>query len=214
MVVENETGLLYAITQLSALFSPRGTAAAAAARNVRWRTDLERWADEGVDVVQLREKDLDAGEVYALAAAGVRLLAGRARRPRLLVNGRPDLAAAAGADGVHLTSAAGELQPGQVRAFFRAARRPLPLISRSAHTVEEARQASRQGIDLLLFGPVREKRIGDAAVQRGSGVELLAEACAAAAPVPVLALGGVRKEDACGCRQAGAAGLAGIRLFA
>jgi thiamine-phosphate pyrophosphorylase len=64
-----------------------------------------------------------------------------------------------------------------------------------------------------LFGPVFEKRVEGIVVVAGVGLERLREACAAAGGIPVLALGGVTWESAERCVAAGAAGVAGIRLF-
>ena len=73
-----------------------------------------RWAAEGVEFVQLREKQLDAGELVRLTAAMQAALR-EGGKTKLLVNGRADVAVAAGADGVHLSSRAGELTAEQVR---------------------------------------------------------------------------------------------------
>jgi len=66
-----------------------------------------RWAEEGVEYVQLREKQMAAGEMVRLAEWMVGVFAEHGGKTKLLVNGRADVAVAAGADGVHLTSVAG-----------------------------------------------------------------------------------------------------------
>lgn len=172
------------------------------------------WAAQGIDFIQLREKDLEAGQLADLTRAmlvAVRTVAGTGTR--LLVNSRADVAVAAGADGVHLTAAAGELTPDQVRAVFAAAGRPIPVVSVACHTVSDVMQACRGGADLMLFGPVYGKVVGGIEVMAGVGVGSLRAACVAADGVRLLALGGVTRENASECMAAGAAGVAGIRLF-
>jgi len=194
----------YAVTQ-RALFA--GDEAQRSAELVRRATV---WAAEGVDFVQLREKDLGAG---ALAELARRLVAVMGSRTKLLVNGRADVAVAVGAAGVHLTGHRDELTPAQVRWVFDLAGADAPVISVSCHTVVEVERARDAGVDLILFGPVFEKRVGGEVVVEGAGLEELRQACDAAAPVKVLALGGVTRENAPACVDAGAAGVAGIRLF-
>jgi thiamine-phosphate pyrophosphorylase len=171
-----------------------------------------RWAHEGVQFVQLREKQLVAGELVKLATA-LRAALREAGETKLLVNGRVDVAVAAGADGVHLTSREGELTPEQVRQVFRAAGGGEPVVSVSCHTLDEVQRAVADGVDLILFGPVFEKRVAGVVVAEGVGLETLREACAAAAGTPVLALGGVTWANAELCVETGAAGVAAIRLF-
>ncbi len=173
-----------------------------------------RWAHEGLEFVQVREKQLAAGELVRLVIAMRAALPGETK---LLVNGRPDVAVAAGADGVHLTSREGELTAAQVREVFRLAGAGQPVISVSCHRLEEVRRAVSDGVDLILFGPVFEKRIAGEMVVEGVGLEALREACTAASAasrIPILALGGVTWANAELCIEAGAAGVAGIRLFA
>jgi thiamine-phosphate pyrophosphorylase len=172
--------------------------------------DAERWAGDGVDFVQLRAKTMDAGELVVLAREMIRGLGGNAR---LLVNGRADVAIAAGAAGVHLTAHPDELTPEQVRQVFSLAGAGRPVVSISCHTLAEVDRARDGEADLILFAPVFEKRVGADIVVEGSGLEMLGRACAAAAPVKVLALGGVTQENAQQCIDVGAAGVAGIRLF-
>jgi thiamine-phosphate pyrophosphorylase len=176
-----------------------------------------RWAAEGMDYVQLREKQLDTGELVRLAAAMQVALREYGRencgRTKLLVSNRADVAVAAGADGVHLTSRPGELTAEQVRRVFAASGSSAPVVSASCHSLEEVRQAVGGRVDLILFGPVFEKRAAGEVVVAGVGLEALREACKIASTTPVLALGGVTEGNAALCVQAGAAGIAGIRLF-
>ena len=165
------------------------------------------------------KKRLESGELVALAMMAMQVLRevaaerGGVRTTRLLVNGRPDIAAAAGADGVHLTAKTGELTPGQVRQVFLGAGLPSCFVSVSCHTVQEVAAGCQAGADLILFGPVFEKRVGTELVTAGLGLRHLSEACVLARRVPVLALGGVTEQNTPSCLAAGAAGIAGIRLF-
>ena len=87
-----------------------------------------------------------------------------------------------------------------------------PIISTSCHTISEMERARDQGATLAVFAPVFEKRLRCETIP-GQGVQALAEACRVANPMPVFALGGVNDRNARGCIDAGAAGVAGIRLF-
>jgi len=172
-----------------------------------------RWAAEGVDIVQLREKDLPAAVLAVLARRMLAVLRAHTPAPKLLLNSRPDIAVAVGADGVHLTAADGELTPAQVRTLYAAAALPKPVVSVSCHTLAEVSAARKSGAMLILFGPVFEKRVRDQLVAEGTGLNQLRAACAAAGPIPVLALGGVAQANAEACGDAGAAGIAAIRPF-
>jgi len=165
-----------------------------------------------MEYVQLREKWMDAGELVGLAREMMGIFDERGGRTKLLVNGRADVAVAAGTDGVHLTAGPDELTPEQVRRVFAAVGREA-VVSVSCHSVEEARRAREGGADLILFGPVFEKRVEGDVVVAGVGVSLLKEACVAAGRVSVLALGGVIGESVESCLDVGAKGVAGIRLF-
>jgi thiamine-phosphate pyrophosphorylase len=170
-----------------------------------------RWAADGIDIVQLREKDLPAATLAALARNILQTLQGTPTR--LVINSRPDIAIATAAHGVHLTAAPSELTPTQIRLLFSKAGLPSPLITVSCHTTAEVKQARNQQLDAILFAPVFEKSIAGQIVTPGTGLDRLREACAAAAPIPVYALGGVTLENAPQCLEAGASGIAGIRLF-
>jgi thiamine-phosphate pyrophosphorylase len=173
----------------------------------------QRWGEQGIDYVQLREKHLDAGALLDLAKAMIAVFREHGAQTKLLVNGRADVAVAAGADGVHLTSRPGELKPEDVRRVFGAAGRGKPIVSASCHSIEDVRLVGGEGVDLILFGPIFEKRMAGEVVVAGVGLETLREASLTAGRTPVLALGGVTAGNAGLCVEAGAAGVAGIRLF-
>jgi thiamine-phosphate pyrophosphorylase len=175
-----------------------------------------------VDFLQLREKDLPPRHLAEIARAVLAIFAEHnGTRSKFLINSRADVAVAAHADGVHLTSTEGELTPEQVRTVYASAGLPEPVISMSCHTLAEVTHASALAPSLILFGPVFEKIVSDPATQyttealisRGTGLNLLHTACAAAAPIPVLALGGITESNTADCLEAGAAGIAAIRLF-
>jgi thiamine-phosphate pyrophosphorylase len=174
----------------------------------------KRWASQGVELVQLRAKTLEAGGLATLGRTILNdiALAGYGHT-QLLVNGRADVAAAIGAAGVHLTAAPDELTPADVRRVFTHAGRSRPVVSVSCHTADEVCRARDNGAEYILFGPVFEKRVGDELVSEGVGLQRLREACHLARAVPVLALGGITAATTDLCIAAGAAGVAGIRLF-
>jgi len=174
-------------------------------------------ARAGVDWIQLREKDLSARELEHLAHEVVRAVRSNSATTKVLINGRADVAVAVGADGVHLP--AGEPSAQEVRAIWSHCKRSPALIGVSAHTSPDVDRAHAEGADFVVFGPVFEK------VQTytpGIGVDALRAAGAqppnplsqnALARFPVLALGGIAIANAKACLEAGASGVAGIRLF-
>jgi thiamine-phosphate pyrophosphorylase len=159
----------------------------------------------GIDYMQLREKDLPSRELEALARDVVRTARDTGADTRVLINSRADVALAAGADGVHLRS--NDLSPMDVRGIWRTAgAESQPVVAVSCHTEEEVRAAKLAGADFVVFGPVFGKSAAP-----GVGLSRLSAACAHG--IPVLALGGLNLENARSCVEAGAAGVAGIRLF-
>jgi thiamine-phosphate pyrophosphorylase len=167
----------------------------------------------GVNLVQLREKDLPTRELEALTCAVLRIiqpLRSESREPttRLLINSRSDVAIACGADGVHLRSE--DVSPSEVRKTWTQAKHPArALISISCHSMADVARASVEGADYAVFAPVFEKK--DSHRPSPAGVEGLREACRQ--KIPVLALGGITLSNARACIDAGAAGVAAIRLF-
>lgn len=169
-----------------------------------------RLAAEGVDFFQLREKELSGGALITLAREVRDALAGTSTR--LLINGRCDVALAVGAHGVHLTSGLDDLTPDQIHRLFAAAGK-IPLVTLSCHSLPDVERAARQPLTAILFGPVHGKTVKGRQVAGGVGLERLRDACRLAAPLPVFALGGITAGNTADCLRAGAAGVAGIRLF-
>ena len=158
-----------------------------------------------VTLVQLREKSLTGRVLLELASAAAQMT--RGSETRILVNDRADIARAAGCDGVHLTT--NSLEASVVRRAFGAEF----VIGVSAHTLEEAHAARDGGADFAVFGPVFDtpsKRAYGPPV----GLEALTKAARALSNFPLVALGGVGEDEVGRVLRAGAAGVAGIRLFA
>ena len=175
--------------------------------------EAARWAAEGIDFIQIREKDLGAGELAELTRSVLAAVRAAGVRTRVLVNSRADIAVATGADGVHITASAGQLLPAQVRSIYAAAGRSNAVVSISCHTIEDVQRAAALGADAILFGPVFGKTVGGLQVAEGQGLEGLRQACKASGSTAVYALGGVTEERAVECLVTGAAGIAGIRFF-
>ena len=163
---------------------------------------VEQAVAAGIDLIQIRERDLPVRSLLALVEEAVKRAG--AGPTRILVNDRLDVAVATGAAGVHLPARGFPVD--EVRRSY-----PELLIGASTHNLEELRRAADGGADFAVFGPVFETP-SKKAYGPPLGLEKLAEA-ARAVNIPVLALGGVTLENAADCLRAGAAGLAAISLF-
>jgi len=158
-----------------------------------------RAASDAVEMIQIRTKELSARALVDL----VRGVVINARRSKILVNTRTDVALACGAHGVHLP--AGSIAPDTIRKITPAGF----LIGVSCHTMDELRAAEREGADFAVYGPVFSSVTKPFTP---IGIEAFRQA-AASVRLPVYALGGVTAENARQCMEAGAAGVAGISLF-
>jgi thiamine-phosphate pyrophosphorylase len=205
-------------------------------------------ARAGVDLIQLRERDLSAKELHGLAAESLAIIhetQNSKRETRLLINSRLDVALACGADGVHLRAddfsasdaraiwekslrlqgainGTGAEETGFSRNAKRETRNASFLFGVSCHTQADILSAEAHGADFVVYAPVFEKH---GTSTQPVGLEALRQACGRiaahdkkveagfASGMPILALGGVTLANAHDCVAAGAAGIAGIRLF-
>lgn len=203
---------------------------------------ITRLAQGQADLIQIREKDLSDPDLETLAHRTIDSIQTTLRSrfqgslptpPKILLNGPATIAAAVRADGVHLPSNSGPPALAHARHAFATAGLLPPLTSTSCHTLEEIRSATLAGFDFLLFGPIFEKRVHGQLVTQSLGLHQLQAAAHlllhpqprahnANAPNPgapytkapkLLALGGVTEDNAPLCLEAGAHGIAGIRLF-
>jgi thiamine-phosphate pyrophosphorylase len=154
----------------------------------------------GVRLVQLREKDLDARELFELAL-DLRSVTSH-HVAALLVNDRVDVALAAGLDGVHCPDAG--FPPATARQLLGTE----SLVGASCHSLDGVRRAAESGADFVFFGPVYETP-SKAAYGPPAGLDALKQVCAETA-IPVLAVGGVTPERSPDCIAAGAVGVAVI----
>lgn len=157
-----------------------------------------------IDLIQIREKHLTTKVLYQLTTSAAQIT--RRSATKLLVNDRADVAAASGADGVHLTSLS--LPPNVLRLTFG----PELLIAVSTHSLADVSAARLGGSDFVVFGPVfdtpSKRQYG-----KPLGLAELRKVTSALAPFPVLALGGVTVDNVAECIDAGAAGVAAIRML-
>src|SRR5579862_1231306 len=179
---------------------------------------IEAAVGAGVDWVQIREKEMLARQLVAIARGAVGMTrrkpptSGEADRPRsqILVNDRLDVAIAADAAGVHLGRQSlpaheviGWRRRGKIATGF--------MVGLSCHTIDELCQAEDAGADYAFFGPIfdtpAKRRFGPPL-----GIAKLAEACQATR-LRVIAIGGITPENTTECLHAGGAGIAAIRMF-
>jgi thiamine-phosphate pyrophosphorylase len=210
--------LLYYITDRSAFSGDES------ARRAQLLNKIAEAAANAVDYIQLREKDLSGRQLESLASEAMRVIrerskavGGRQSITALLINSRTDVALSVCAAGVHLRSI--DVSPREVRDAWKRSReegqargeklRSNPTIGVSCHSPQDVNRAASSGADFAVFGPVFGKK--DSTTSATAGLEALRQACETT--IPVLALGGVTLENAESCLNAGAAGIAGVRLF-
>src|SRR5579863_5082988 len=166
---------------------------------------IEMAAKAGVDVIQIREKDLPVYELLELVISSLELT--RDTATRIVVNDRLDVALACGAGGVHLGSQS--MPPARVQNALKVAGRTESFwVGVSCHSVNDVRAAEGAGASYALLGPIFDtpsKRIYGPAL----GFRVLEQA-ARSCRLPLFALGGITPERALACIEAGASGIAGI----
>jgi len=151
----------------------------------------------GANAVMLREKDIENTSELLYLAKKIKKAAGQAV---FIVNGRCDIALAAGAGGVHLTSASIP-----VKAARKIIGRKL-LLGKSCHSIKDALKAEKEGVDYVFIGPVyftaSKEKYG-----KPLGTEMVGK-LKKKLKIPVIAIGGIKAENAGEVLAAGADGLA------
>lgn len=165
-----------------------------------------RLSDGGATLIQLREKNLTPRQFFKQAEEAAHIA--RQRGVRIVINDRVDIALALEADGVHL---------GQDDFPPEAARRLLgdrAIIGVSTHSVEQARRASRLPVNYLAIGPIFPTSSKSNA-ERVLGLDGLRSVREAIGDFPLVAIGGITRENAREVLESGADAIAVISaLFA
>jgi thiamine-phosphate pyrophosphorylase len=162
---------------------------------------VARLIDGGATLIQLREKHLSPREFYVEAEEALRVA--RARGVKLIINDRADIALALGADGVHLGQ--DDMPPEAARALLGGG----AVVGFSTHGVEQAIAAARLPVDYIAVGPIfktASKENPDPVV----GLEGLRRVREAVGRLPLVAIGGVTRENAPSVLDAGADSVAVI----
>jgi thiamine-phosphate pyrophosphorylase len=165
---------------------------------------VRRLCAGGATFIQLREKHLAPREFYKSAEEALRVA--RSCDVRLIINDRVDIAHALSADGVHLGQ--DDLPPALARELLGAD----AIIGFSTHTVEQAIKAARLPVDYIAIGPIFEtnsKENPDAVV----GLEGLRRVRQAVGKIPLVAIGGIKRESILDTLAAGADAVAVISLL-
>ena len=176
---------------------------------------IEALLSAGIDWIQIREKDLGARELSVLTRQALQIAARQRTKelrdhPRMIVNDRLDVALAERAGGVHLGEKSLPVKDARGLALARRAGHDF-LVGVSCHSLEAAKSAADDGADYIFFGPVFATP-SKAAFGAPQGIDRLAGVCRQI-QIPVLAIGGITQDNLPQCLQAGASGIAAIRLF-
>jgi len=124
-----------------------------------WLTTAREAIEGGADCLQLREKDLESGELLDRARQLSRLC--HDHDVLFIMNDRPDVAVLSHADGVHVGQ--DDISVQQARAIVG----PDLLIGKSTHTIDQAREALREGTDYIAVGPMFDSKTKDQAILAG-----------------------------------------------
>ena len=164
----------------------------------RWMRHASFWIAEGVELFQIREKDLSARELAVLTRRVLSIP--NQKQTRIIVNDRADVAIACGAHGVHLRD--GSPAPRTMNTMRL-------LITAACHDPATAHEY--EGADFVVLAPVF-RPLSKYDARKPLGTAAIAEFVKRSS-TPVLALGGITRENARACLDAGAAGIAGIKYF-
>ncbi len=166
---------------------------------------IKKSLQQGVRLIQLREKDLSTKELYELAKKIKPLC--KKYHAIFLINTRVDLALALNLDGVHLPQKPGCLSLKEARLLLG----PQKWLGQSTHSLKEALRAEKEGADFITFGPIH-RTPSKIKLGRPLGFKQLQKICHAV-KIPVYALGGLTQADLPQIKKRGAHGVAGIRTF-
>ena len=162
---------------------------------------IETAVQAKISLIQIREKQLSARLVFELVSEAAALT--RNTRTKLLVNDRADIALAANADGVHLTSRS--LTADVIKQNFPKSF----VVGVSAHSIEAVENAEERGADFATFSPI----FFSPDKGKPQNIEKLREVCERLKPFPVIALGGIDATNFAEVLKAGASGFAAIRFL-
>ena len=162
---------------------------------------IELAVDKQINFIQIREKKLSAKLIFKLTKEIIEI--SKDSDTKILVNDRADIALAANADGVHLTS---KSTPAK---FIRNNFPSEFIIGVSTHSLENAQQAKNEAADFITFSPIFFTE-SKAEYGEPQGLEKLREVCEKLKPFPVIALGGINAENYQMVLETGAKGFASI----
>lgn len=160
---------------------------------------VEKAIDGGTTFVQLREKELSE-DLFLAEAKEIKKLC-QERHVPFVINDSVDIALAMDADGVHVGQS--DMEAGDVRAKLGSDK----IIGVSSQTVEQAKLAEQHGADYLGVGAVFATGSKDDAVEVGP--QMLKDICQAVS-IPVIAIGGISKENVSELAGSGICGIAVI----
>ncbi len=163
---------------------------------------IEKAVEAEVSLIQIREKQLSAKMVFKLTSKAAEITTNT--NTKLLVNDRADVALAAAADGVHLTSKS--LSAEIIRASFPKNF----IIGVSAHTLAEVEMAKLTGADFSTFSPIFATA-SKAKYGAPQGIAALREVVETVREFPIIALGGIDENNFSDVLKSGASGIAAIR---
>jgi thiamine-phosphate pyrophosphorylase len=151
---------------------------------ISWLDAARQAIEGGADCLQLREKDMESGELLRRASAFTALC--RAHGVISIINDRPDIAALSDADGVHVGQ--GDLPIAAVRQLLGRSK----IVGVSTHTIEQARAAERDGADYIGVGPVFPSQTKPRDFLPGLD---FARQVAAEITIPAIAIAGITLEN-------------------